>query len=124
MAAMRTALVVEDSPIQALSLMGLLENEGFKVLWALNGKAGVTMANVHLPDVIVMDIEMPEMNGLEACEELKTNFVTQDIPIIMLTAHVDPESIDTSVNLGAIDFIPKDVLSTPVLLDTLTHLRV
>jgi putative two-component system response regulator len=66
---------------------------------------------------------MPEMDGLEACQQLKDNIVTRDIPIIMLTSHTDLDTLNRGLNLGAIDFIPKDTLSGPVLLETLMHLE-
>lgn len=120
----KTVLVVEDSPVQALALQHLLEAQGFRVLLAADGAAGVTMARVHLPDLIVMDIEMPEMNGIEACQQLKADFITQEIPVIMLTVNTDLDVVDAGLGAGAVDFIPKDMLSDPVLLDSLANLHI
>lgn len=119
----KTVLIVEDSRVQAEALKHLLIDQDFEVLWAQNGKDGVLLARIHLPDLIVLDIEMPEMDGLEACQQLKDNIVTRDIPIIMLTSHTDLDTLNRGLNLGAIDFIPKDTLSGPVLLETLMHLE-
>ncbi len=117
-----TVLIVEDSPVQGEALRQLLEEHGFRVLWARNGQEGVTLAQIHLPDFVVMDLEMPEMNGFEACRHLKANFTTRDIPVIMLTAKDMVEHLDHGFDVGAIDFIPKDMLSGAILLDTLKHL--
>jgi CheY-like chemotaxis protein len=120
----RTALVVEDSPIQALALKRLLESRGLVVLRAADGRVGLAMAEQHLPDVIILDIQMPVMDGLEACRHLRQNPQTSHIPIVMLTAHAEPEMLGKGLELGAVDFIPKDAFSDKVLLETLRQLHV
>ncbi len=120
----KTVLIVEDSPTQALRLRTLLEQEGLKVLCASNGQAGVSMAQRCVPDVIVLDVEMPGMNGFETCGRLKRNARTADIPIVMLTVRDDVATLLEVIDLGAIDFIPKDVFSEATLLETLRQLRV
>lgn len=120
----RTVLIVEDSPAQALALHRLLEQEGLQVLWAPDGRVGVTMAQQYVPDAIVLDIEMPEMDGFEACRRLKENAQTASIPIVMLTVHTEPASLMQGIDLGAIDFIPKDAFSDRVLVETLRQLQI
>jgi twitching motility two-component system response regulator PilH len=120
----KTALIVEDSPAQALTLRRLLEEEGLEVLWASNGQIGLSMAKDNLPDVVVLDIEMPEMNGFEALHHLKEDPQTAQIPVILLTVHTEPISLIQGVDLGAIDFIPKDAFSGSVLLGTLRQLGI
>jgi len=120
----KTVLIVEDSPVQALALEYLLEQEGFKVLCAPDGRSGVTMAQQHAPDVVILDIEMPEMNGFEVCRRLRENAQTADIPIVMLTAHSEVSMVMQGIDLGAIDFIPKDAFSETVLLETLRQLHI
>ncbi len=117
-------LVVEDSPSQALVLWQMLEDSGLEVLWAPNGRIGVRMARRHLPNAIVMDIEMPEMNGLEACKKLKEDPETAPIPVIVLTGRVDPEIMVEGIDYGAIDFIPKDAFFATVLMETLRQMGV
>jgi CheY-like chemotaxis protein len=124
MAAKGTVLVVEDSPVQALALQQLLEQKGLQVLRALDGRVGVAMAERYAPDVIVLDIQMPEMDGLEACRRLRQSPQTSDIPIVMLTAHAEPAMLLQGLDLGAVDFIPKDVFSDKVLLETLRQLHI
>ncbi|HEY74463.1 MAG: response regulator [Chloroflexi bacterium] len=117
-------LIVEDSPAQALALGQMLEQEGLQVLWAADGLAGVTMAQKYLPDIIVLDIEMPGINGLEACQRLKESEQTAEIPIIMLTVRDDAATVIAGIGQGAIDFIPKDAFSSAVLLETLRQLGI
>ncbi len=123
MARPKTILIAEDSQVQGSALKHMLETEGFNVLWALDGQAAITMAAIHLPDAIVMDIEMPNMTGLEACLHLKENFVTQEIPVVLLTSKEDLDTVDEALNCGAADFIPKDELSGPALLNSLAALQ-
>lgn len=120
----KTALIVEDSPVQALSLLKLLEKQGLNVICAPNGIAGLELARKHHPDVIVLDIHMPEMDGLEACRRLKQYQDTSAIPVVLFTAHTEPESLRAGMEGGAVDFIPKDAFSDVVLLATLRQLSI
>ena len=117
-------LIVEDSPAQALALQHLLKEEGLQVLWAPDGQIGITMAQQHGPDAIVLDIEMPRMNGLETCRHLKEDTHTADIPIVMLTVRDDATTAMQGIDLGAVDFIPKDAFCGSVLLETLRQLHI
>lgn len=120
----KCVLIVEDSSAQALSKLLLLEDSGLRVLWARNGQEGVEMAQCYLPDAIVLDVEMPEMDGFEVCRRLKADARTAKIPIIMHTVRDHAKDVLDSFQLGAIDFIPKDVFSGPVLLATLQELKI
>ena len=124
MADRKTALIVEDSPAQALALRYVLAQEGLEVLWALDGRIGVALAYAHQPDVIILDIEMPNMNGFEACRALNQDSRTAGTPIIMLTVRSEPDSITQGIDMGAVDFIPKDTFSSKVLLETLRQLHI
>jgi CheY-like chemotaxis protein len=120
----KTVLIIEDSPAQALVVKYRLERAGLQVLWARDGQAGVNMALQCLPDLIVLDVEMPGMNGFEVCKRIKSHAQTCDIPVVMLTVHAEPEIVRQLLSQGAIDFIPKDDFSTSVLLETLRQLRI
>lgn len=120
----KTVLVVEDSPIQAIALAQFLSKQGLRVLKAPNGRVGVEMARQQTPDAIVLDIEMPEMDGFEACRHLKADPETAGTPVVMLTAHDQPASVLRGMDLGAVDFIPKDAFSELVLLETLRQLHI
>jgi CheY-like chemotaxis protein len=120
----KTVLIVEDSPAQALLLKGVLEREGLRVLWARDGHVGVDMASQCLPDVIVLDIEMPGMDGFETCRRIKADTRACCIPVVMLTVHAEPFTVRELLTQGAIDFIPKDDFSSVVLLETLRQLHI
>ncbi len=117
-------LVVEDSPVQALALQRLLEEKGLQVFLAGDGPAGLLLAARHNPDVIVLDIQMPVMDGIEMYRRLKADPCTQHIPVVILTAHGKAQTVRTGLELGAVDFIPKDAFSDKVLLETLRQLGV
>ncbi len=120
----KTILIVEDSPAQAMALEHMLREEGLDVLWASNGLEGIELAQRHLPDAIVLDIEMPKMGGFEACRRLKRDPQTSDTPIVLLTVRDDAATALLGIDLGAIDFIPKDAFSGSVLLETLRQLNI
>jgi len=120
----KTVLIIEDSPAQALALGHSLEQAGLRVLWARDGQIGVDMANEHLPDVILLDVEMPKMDGFETCQHLKENARTDDIPIVMLTVHTEPVTASTLLEQGAVEFIPKGAFSEAVLLEALRQLQI
>jgi CheY-like chemotaxis protein len=121
----KTILVIEDSPVQAKSVGELLQGHGLSVYYAADGEVGVSIAQQHLPDAIVLDLEMPKMNGMEACKCLKADPRTAEIPIIILTNHADqPSMVIEGIERGAIDFIPKDSFAGAVLIETLRQLDV
>lgn len=120
----KTVLVAEDSPTQALHLQKLLETEGLNVILACNGREGLRIAQEVHPDIIVLDLEMPEMNGLEMCQQLKEDRATADIPVIMFTHHDEREAVVMGLQSGAIEYIPKDVFADAVLLETLRQMEV
>jgi two-component system alkaline phosphatase synthesis response regulator PhoP len=121
----KTVLVIEDSLVQAASIGQLLAQEGLRVLHAYNGRAGVHMAQEFVPDAIVLDLQMPEMNGFEVCNHLKDDARTSGIPVVVLTAHADSvEMILRGIDMGALDYIPKDSFADAVLLETLRQLHV
>ena len=120
----KTTLIVEDCRVQATYVGQLLIGVGLRVLYAGDGLEGVQMAQCHHPDIIILDLEMPRMHGLEACKRLKQDARTADIPIVMLTSHADEAVLVLDgIEFGAIDFIPKDSFADVVLVETLRQLR-
>ncbi len=117
-----TIMIVEDSQTQALSLREFLEGNGLHVIHAQSGQEALNLADKLLPDAVVLDIEMPGMNGFEVAANLVRNQTTKHIPIVMLTAHDSANMLQRGITLGAIDFIPKDVFAHSVLLETLRQL--
>lgn len=118
----KTILIVEDSPTQALRLRDLLEHERLCVIWARDGREGLLLAQEKRPDLIVLDIKLPEMDGFEVCRRLKSMAETADIPVIMLTRYDDARSVLSGLETGAVDYIPKDAFSEAVLLETLRQM--
>jgi len=80
------------------------------------------MARQLLPDLIVLDLQMPDMNGFQVCRELKETPNTAQIPIIMLTRHDDTEAVVLSMQIGIVDYIPKDAFADAVLVETLRQM--
>ncbi len=105
---MPKVLVVDDNPDMVETLEHLFAFYGFDVVRAFNGKEGIEVAEQEQPDIIILDALMPVMNGFEACERLKKNPRTQDIPIIFLSAnYTDDEHRITGLELGADDYVLK-----------------
>ena len=115
-------LVVEDSHTQALHLQALLEREGLSVALAFDGKSGLEMAGQVRPSVAILDVQMPEMNGFEVCRQLKEMDDTAEIPIIMLPCRDENDAVLEGLQVGAIDYIPKDAFSDVVLVETLRQM--
>jgi len=83
---MKRILVIDDLPENVFMLQDRLENEGYEVVTAYDGKTGIAKATNDMPDLILLDVMMPEMTGIEACRILKQDPATADIPIIIVTA--------------------------------------
>ena len=83
---MATVLVVEDNPANMTLATFLLKSAGYAVLSATDAEAGLSLARTEQPDLVLMDIQLPGMDGLEACAILKKSEATRDIPVIALTA--------------------------------------
>lgn len=117
-----TILVVEDSPTQAMHVQSMLEQNGARVLVAVDGPEGIQLAEGMQPDLVVLDMQLPGMNGLQVCKHLKSNRSTSQIPVIMFTRYDDAETIALGMQLGVIDYIPKDAFADAVLLETLRQM--
>ncbi len=120
----KKVLIIEDSQTQAQTLQRVLEAYGLRVLWAPGGRIGVQLAEQWLPDVVILDVKMPEMDGFEVCANLRDNPKTEHIPVVMMTLYNAPDLVKMGIYLGAVDFIPKDEFANVVLLKTLEQLRV
>ncbi len=112
---MKTILVIEDEAETLENLVLMLEMEGFKPLSASNGRAGVAIAQRELPDVILCDVSMPELDGYGVLETLRADSKTVSIPFIFLTAKGDKKDLRTGMNLGADDYLTKPASAEEVL---------
>lgn len=104
---MQRILIIEDEPDLRDELNEMLCFEGFQVLKATNGKQGLDLARKEIPDVIVCDIVMPDMEGFEVIDHLKLNEATRLIPLIFITAHSEWTSLRRGMDLGADDYLIK-----------------
>lgn len=117
-------LIVEDSPPQALKTKLTLENSGCEVHWAETGLSGLDMASQKTFDLIVLDIELPDINGFEVCKRLKEDPKLADIPVIMMTTLDQAENALSGLEAGAIDYIPKDAFADTILVETIKQMMV
>ena len=100
-------LIVEDDPRNLKLIRDLLQIRGYTTLEATDGKQGVDMARAKMPDLILMDIQMPVMNGLEATSILKADPVTKSITIVALTAFAMQGDREKCIEAGFNDYITK-----------------
>jgi len=104
---MRNVVIIEDEPDVAELLAHRFAGEGFRVATAGDGRAGLHAVHTHNPDLVILDLLLPLMNGWEVCRSLKANAATQDIPVIILSAIGSPSDRITLLELGVDDFIVK-----------------
>jgi two-component system alkaline phosphatase synthesis response regulator PhoP/two-component system response regulator VicR len=100
-------LVCDDEPYILMALTDAVEMEGYECVTAINGKEALQKAREEHPDLIMLDIMMPFMDGYEVCRELKADPATRDIPVIMLTAKSQQLDIQKGKDVGADDYITK-----------------
>jgi putative two-component system response regulator len=100
-------LIIDDEPIVRLTLEGLLMQENLDLLLAENGKQGLEFAKRYLPDAILLDLMMPDMNGYEVCRKIRANPKLAEVPIIMITANDNREAKIKGLEAGADDFLTK-----------------
>lgn len=112
---MNTILVVEDDEMIRQNLIDLLEMEEYNVLSADNGKKGYTLAKSVKPDLIISDILMPELSGLEFLKLLRKEEDTSDIPLLFLSARTDKQDIRNGMELGAEDYLTKPFTKNDIL---------
>ncbi len=116
-------LVVDDSSPNLKVLGNTLKKNGLTPAIANNGAGALALAKKKLPDLILLDIMMPEMDGFEVCKQLKQNEATKEIPIIFLTAKTEKEDIVEGLELGAVDYVTKPFNSKELMARVNTHLE-
>ena len=116
-------LAIDDEEIYLHTIVGLLSGT-YKILIALDGQEGLKLARSEPPpDLILLDVMMPEMGGFDVCRQLKKDPYTKDIPVIFLTARTQTEDEQTGLELGAVDYITKPI-SPPIMVTRIkTHLQ-
>ena len=116
-------LVVDDTHTNLKILFDLLSNQGYRVAIAKNGEAALEKLESYLPELILLDVMMPGIDGFETCKRLKDNPNTQDIPVIFMTALSDSGNKVKGLNAGAVDYITKPINHEEVLARIEIHLQ-
>ncbi len=119
-----TVLIVDDIPENLQVLGNVLLTHGLDVGFAVNGMQAIEAIEFNKPDIVLLDIMMPGMDGYEVCRILKSNPETADIPIIFLTAKNQTEDLVEAFNIGAVDFVTKPFNPSELLARVFTHLEI
>ena len=106
---MSKILIVEDNEMNRDMLSRRLERRGYVVVMAVDGAEGVAMSKTELPDIILMDMSLPIMNGWEATRAVRADVTTESIPVIALTAHSMPGDREKAMEAGCDDYDTKPV---------------
>lgn len=116
-------LVVDDQPINVQLLKRKLEREGIRVVAAYNGLEALECVRKDRPDLILLDVMMPDMDGIEVCQRLQANEDTRSIPVIFITARTSKEGKLEGLGVGAVDYITKPIDLDETFARVQTHLR-
>lgn len=109
--AMKSHILVVDDEIGALTLIGImLERGGFDVMKARDAQAALGILEDTVPDLIILDVMMPGMNGIDLCQTIRQRSKTAKTPVLILSARGDAESIIKGIEAGANDYLPKPIL--------------
>jgi DNA-binding response OmpR family regulator len=116
-------LIVDDTPKNIQVIGSILMQKNYRISVAKNGREALKVVKDAKPDIILLDIMMPELDGFETCRQLKNSQETRDIPIIFLTAKIEAEDIVKAFELGAVDYVIKPFNSKELLVRINTHLE-
>jgi twitching motility two-component system response regulator PilH len=106
---MPRVLFVDDDPLLCEMVKRILENDGHEVFVADNGRSGVDTAKAEMPDLIIMDLKMPVLNGFRATAKLKKSEETKHIPVLILTAEDQTQNYEAGYDAGADGFLIKPI---------------
>src|SRR5512137_599313 len=115
-------LIVEDAPANIQALSSTLKDKGYQISVATNGRQALEVVARLRPDLILLDVMMPEMDGFETCRRLKESAATNDIPVIFLTAKTETSDIVQGFELGAVDYVANPFNAHELLARVNTHL--
>ena len=104
---MKKILFIEDESALQETFKDFLDQEGYQMVSALDGEIGLRLAKTEKPDLILLDLILPKMEGFEVLEELKKEEETKDIPVIVLTHLEEMEDVQRAIELGARDYLVK-----------------
>jgi len=115
-------LIVDDNPQNIQVLGTMLRNENYRISVAMNGVQALERVKAAKPELILLDVQMPEMDGIECCKRLKADPETKDIPVIFLTALSQTEDMKRGYEVGAADYATKPFNGPELLRRVETHL--
>ena len=121
---MKTVMVVDDVPANVDVVLGFLYEAGYRVLVADSGLRGIEQLELEAPDLILLDLMMPGMDGIETCRQIKMREAWKHIPIIMMTAADELSKKLAAFEAGAVDFLTKPIQPEEVLARVQTHLQI
>jgi PleD family two-component response regulator len=102
-------LVVDDSTTNVVLLEAILDEKGYRIETALNAKEAYTIIAKESPDLILLDLLMPKISGFDFLAQIRSNEITKNTPVIVVSALTDEENISRIMEMGAIDFIKKPI---------------
>src|SRR5688572_13888322 len=117
-----TVLIIDDEPANLGVVTEYLECRHCKVLSARTGESGLERAQYARPDLILLDVRLPGLDGFEVCRRLKANVITRDIPVIFMTILTSTEDKVRGFQVGGVDYITKPIQQDELLARVMTHL--
>lgn len=117
-------MTVDDTPANLELLQGILQKQGYQVAAFPRGDMALKAAAEHPPDLVLLDIMMPEMDGYRVCEKIKANFATRHIPVIFLTAKTETGDVVKGFEAGGVDYVTKPFNSEELLARVRTHVEI
>lgn len=117
-------LIIDDNPTNLGVVVNYLEDYGFEIMIARNGHIGLKRAKYAQPDIILLDVMMPGIDGFETCRRLKADDSTHNIPVVFMTALSSTEDKVKGFEVGAVDYVTKPIQQAEVLARITTHLRI
>jgi len=114
-------LIVDDVP-KNIQILGMILGKDYRIVVAMNGPAALKQVEKVLPDLILLDVMMPDMDGFETCARLKSSPRTKDIPVIFLTARNEAEDIVKGFEIGAADYLSKPFNANELMVRVRTHI--
>lgn len=103
------ALIVEDDPDARKVLSLILKLDGYQIHTAPGGQEALTLLGTLVPDVILLDVMMPGMDGYQVCQWVRSNPATANVPVVMLSGKADPESVAHGMEVGADEYLAKPI---------------
>lgn len=118
-------ILIVDDTIKNLQVLGtILEKKGYQINVAQNGTQALEITQKVQPDLVLLDVMMPDLNGFEVCQQLKADESVAHIPIVFLTARTETEDLVKGFNMGAVDYVTKPFNATELLVRVRTHLSI